>query len=64
MAREKLYPKNGLFGTTVYVNKHGEFVGKSIPGTTNNLIRNSKGRVIGKSYGTFGLGFPTDKENK
>ena len=64
MAKEKLYPKKGLFGTTVYVNKQGKFVGKSMPGSTNNLIRNSKGRVVGKAYDTFGVGFAPDKNNE
>ena len=64
MAKEKLFPKKGLFGTTVYVNKQGEFVGKSRPDAPGNLIRGSDGRVVGKSYGSIGIGFSSDKKKR
>ena len=61
MAKEKLYAKKGLFGSTVFVDKQGKFVGKSYSDSSSKLIRNSKGRVIGKSYGNFGVNFTSDK---
>ena len=60
MAKEKLYAKKGLFGSTVFVDKQGNFVGKSYS-DSRKLIRNAKGRVIGKSYGNFGVNFTSDK---
>ena len=62
MKREKLYAKKGLFGTTVFVNKQGTTVGKPCPNFNSKLIRDSKGRVAGKSYGNVGIGFSTDSE--
>ena len=62
MAKERLYAKKGLFGTTVFVDKQGKFVGKSYPNSSGKLIRNSKGRVTGKAYGNFGVGFSSDKD--
>lgn len=62
MAKEKLYAKKGLFGTTVFVDKQGKFVGKSYPNSNSKLIRDSKGRISGKSYGNFGVGFSSNKD--
>jgi hypothetical protein len=63
MAKEKVYAKKGLFGTTIFVNKQGKFVGKSYPNSNSNLIRDSKGRVTGKAYGNFGVNFSSDRDN-
>lgn len=62
MAKERLYAKKGLFGTTIFVDKQGKFVGKSYPNSNSKVIRDSKGRVTGKSYGNFGVSFSEDKE--
>ena len=64
MAKEKSYAKKGLFGTIVFVDKQGKFVGKSYPSSSNKLFRDSKGRVTGKSYGNFGVSFPSDNTNE
>lgn len=61
MAKERLYAKKGLFGTTVFVDKQGKIVGKSYPNSNSKLIRDSKGRVTGKAYGNLGIGFSSDK---
>jgi len=61
MAKETIYAKKGLFGTTVFVDKQGKFVGKSYPNANSKVIRDSKGRVSGKSYGSFGVNFFSDK---
>lgn len=61
MAKERLYAKKGLFGTTVFVDKQGKFVGKSYSNSNSKLIRDSKGRVSGKSYGNFGVSISSEE---
>lgn len=62
MAREKVYAKKGLFGSTVFVNKEGRAVGKTMPGSKSGLIRDTKGRAVGKSCGSYGVAFSKDKD--